>query len=796
MENIISLYEKLGLFYFGKEVDPKTLEITDNLLLYKSQDFTTHGVIIGMTGSGKTGLGIGIIEEATLDKIPSIVIDPKGDMGNLLLAFPDLKPEDFEEWIDPDEAQNKGMDPKSYAAEVASSWENGLKSFYQDKNRIKLYKDNADFTIYTPGSSAGIPLSVLSSFDVPSEDILDDPDTFSSIINSTVMGLLVLIDLKADPLSSKEYMLLATIFSYFWKKKKGLTLEELIGYIASPPFEKVGVLNLKIFYPQNERLKLAMLLNNVLASPGFSIWTEGEPLDIQQLLYTREGNPKVSILSIAHLDTAQRMFFVTLFLNKYISWMRQQKGTPSLRTILYMDEIFGFFPATSNPPSKNPMLILLKQARAYGVGVVLATQNPVDLDYKGLSNIGSWFLGRLQTKQDKDRVMDGLIKDSADSLSKSEIGSLLSNMKKRTFLLKSAHLDHLSLFQTRWVLSYLRGPLSKPEIKKLMAEKNKLLNEREAEDEKSSLQEDSTISEKTASLPLISDKIQQYFLDNSPYHEEIIFEPKILLKGKIRFYSESKGIDEKEEVFLKLPINENTTEINFEKGMPTNDDVSLYDTRSPENAKFYPLPFFIEEMKDFNTVENEFKDSLSRTKRLDLYTSKEFKLLSQPGEDLSSFKLKILELLRERKDEEVDKLRVKFKGKEEILQKKYNRLLEKLGKEETDTKTATTESVLSLGATLLGAFLGRTKVGNLSSGMTGLRRANRIFKEKKDVSLVKNQIEELTKDIEKLEGELNEKIVEISDKLNIDNYEIETLSLQPRKTDISNIYVSLLWESK
>ena len=796
MENTISLYEKLGLFYFGKEVDPKTLETTDNLLLYKSKDFTTHAVIIGMTGSGKTGLGIGIIEEATIDKIPSIVIDPKGDMGNLLLAFPDLKPEDFEAWIDPDEAQNKGMDPKSYAAEVASSWENGLKSFYQDKNRIKLYKENADFTIYTPGSSTGIPLSVLSSFDVPSEDILDDPDTFSSIINSTVMGLLVLIDIKADPLSSKEYMLLATIFSYFWKKKKGLTLEELIGYIASPPFEKVGVLNLKIFYPQNERLKLAMLLNNVLASPGFSMWTEGEPLDIQKLLYTGEGNPKVSILSIAHLDTAQRMFFVTLFLNKYISWMRRQKGTPSLRTILYMDEIFGFFPATSNPPSKKPMLILLKQARAYGVGVVLATQNPVDLDYKGLSNIGSWFLGRLQTKQDKDRVMDGLIKDSADSLSKSEIGSLLSNMKKRTFLLKSAHLDHLSLFQTRWVLSYLRGPLSKPEIKKLMAEKNKLLNEREAEDGKSNVKEDSKISKKTASLPLISDKIPQYFLNNSPYNEEIIFEPKILLKGKIRFYSESKGIDVKEEVFLKLPINENTTEINFEQGMPTNDDLSLYDTRSPENAKFYPLPFFIEEMKDFNTVENEFKDSLSRTKKLDLYTCKEFKLLSQPGEDLSSFKVKILELLREMKDEEVDKLRGIFKGKEETLQKKYNRLLEKLGKEETDTKTVTTESVLSLGANLLGAFLGRTKVGNLSSGMTGLRRANRIFKEKKDVSLVKNQIEELTKEIDKLEGELNEKIVEISDKFNIDNYEIETLSLQPRKTDISNVYVSLLWESK
>ena len=795
MENTISLYEKLGLFYFGKEVDPTTLETTEELFLYKSKNFTTHAAIIGMTGSGKTGLGIGIIEEASIDKIPSIIIDPKGDMGNLLLSFPELKTEDFEEWIDADEARSKDMDLKSYAAKVAGNWKKGLESFHQDKNRIKLYKENADFTIYTPGSSAGIPLSVLSSFEVPSEDILDDPDTLSSMINSTVMGLLALINIKADPLTSKEYMLLATIFSYFWKKKKNLTLEELIGNIASPPFEKVGVLNLKLFYPQNERLKLAMLLNNVLASPGFSMWTEGESLDIQKLLYTKEGNPRVSILSIAHLDTVQRMFFVTLFLNKYISWMRQQRGTPSLRTLLYMDEIFGFFPATSNPPSKKPMLILLKQARAYGVGVVLATQNPIDLDYKGLSNIGSWFLGRLQTKQDKDRVMDGLIKNSTDSLSRNEIGSLLSNMKKRTFLLKSAHLDRLSLFQTRWVLSYLRGPLSKPEIKRLMEEKNKLRNKIKAEVEEGTIKEDSQISKKTASLPLISDKIKQYFLDNSPYNEKVIFEPKILLKGKIKFYSESKKIDEKEEVFLKLPIDQNMTEINFENGILTEDDVGLYETKSVENAKFYPLPSFIEGMKDFKAVENRFKDFLYRTKRLNLYTSKEFKLISKPGEELSSFKVKLIELLREKKDEEVDKLREKFEKKEKTLQKKYNSLLGKLEKEETDTKTVTTESVLSLGASVLGAFLGRSKVGNLSSGVVGLRRANRIFKERKDVRLVKDKIEDLKKEIEELEGELNEKIEEISEKINIDNYEIETLSLQPKKSNISNLSVSLLWES-
>ncbi|HNR65959.1 MAG TPA: DUF87 domain-containing protein, partial [Atribacterota bacterium] len=380
MEDYISLYEKLGLFYLGKEIDPKTLTFkTDEApFLYKSKDFTTHAAIIGMTGSGKTGLGIAIIEEAAIDKIPSIIIDPKGDMGNLLLAFPELKPSDFQRWIDPLEAESKGMKPDVYAEEVAGNWEKGLRGFHQDKSRISLYSNSADFTIYTPGSMAGIPISVLSSFEAPSEDVMNDPDTYSAMINSTVMGLLSLLNVRADVLTSKEYILLAALFSYFWKKNINLTLEQLIGYITNPPFEKIGVLSLNSFYPQKERFNLAMLLNNILSSPGFSTWLEGKNLDIQDLLYTENGKPRVSILSLAHLDSNQQMFFVTLFLNKYISWMRQQTGASSLRTLLYMDEIFGFFPATSNPPSKQPMLILLKQARAYGIGVVLATQNPVE----------------------------------------------------------------------------------------------------------------------------------------------------------------------------------------------------------------------------------------------------------------------------------------------------------------------------------------------------------------------------------------------------------------------------------
>ncbi len=795
MDYNISLYEKLGLFYLGKEVDPKTFQVTDNLFLYKSKDFTTHAVIIGMTGSGKTGLGIAMIEEAAIDKVPSIIIDPKGDMGNLLLSFPGLKVEDFRNWIDPAEAEGKGMDPDVYAGETAKNWEEGLRSFYQDKNRITLFRESADFTIYTPGSSAGVPLSILSNFDVPSQDVLDDPDTFSSIINSTVMGLLSLVDIKADAITSKEYILLAAIFSYFWKNNTNLSLEDLIGHITNPPFEKIGVLSLNHFYPQKERFELAMLLNNILSSPGFSMWLEGEKLDIQNLLYTKEGNPRVSILSIAHLDNTQRMFFVTLFLNKYISWMRQQKGTPSLRTLLYMDEIFGFFPATSNPPSKKPMLILLKQARAYGVGVVLATQNPIDLDYKGLSNIGSWFLGRLQTRQDRDRVIDGLIKNSADALEKGEIESMLANMKKRTFLLKSAHLDTIPLLETRWVLSYLRGPLSTSEVARLMENKKRLLSEAREEVVEIPFKQAEIISEVSQVSPLVSDKVKQFFLSHPPFSEETVYEPKIILKGRVRFYNQSKNVDQQEEINLKLPVSRDSVEIDFNAASP-NDDNSLYDQKPFERARFAPLPPFLEKMKDMKVIEDKFKNYLYDTRRIELYHCKELKILSEPGEELSHFKSRMSDLIKEEKDKAIEKLTEQYAKKEEKLEKDSIKLQEKLEKEETDVKSASTESALSIGSSLLGVLLGRTKVGTLNTGVTGLKRASRILKEKKDVERVKKNIENLASDIQELEEELKQSIEDMSEQFEIDNYKIETVSIKPKKSDIFGLSAALLWETR
>ena len=401
-------YEKLGAFYLGRPFDPSTGKAGDGLILYDSKDLVTHAVCFGMTGSGKTGLCLALLEEAAIDGVPALVIDPKGDISNLLLTFPELSPEDFLPWINEDDARSKGISPEEYARKQAELWKNGLAAWGQDSNRIRRLRAAADFAIYTPGSTAGLPVSILKSFAAPGAAIIDDPELLRERVNATATALLALVGIQADPVQSREHILLATILGNAWKQGRDLDLAALIQAVQSPPVSRIGVLDLEAFYPAKERFALSMSLNNLLASPGFEAWLEGEPLDIAGLLYTPEGKPRVSIFSIAHLGDTERMFFVSLLLNQTLSWMRMQSGTTSLRAMLYMDEIFGYFPPVANPPSKQPLLTLLKQARAFGLGVVLATQNPVDLDYKGLSNAGTWFIGRLQTDRDRSRVLDGL----------------------------------------------------------------------------------------------------------------------------------------------------------------------------------------------------------------------------------------------------------------------------------------------------------------------------------------------------------------------------------------------------
>ena len=464
-------FEKLGAFYLGKEYDLKAGSLQDKLVMYDARDLTTHAVCVGMTGSGKTGLCLDLLEEAAIDHVPALLIDPKGDLTNLLLTFPDLRPEDFRPWINIDDARRKDLSEDAFAASQAESWRKGLAEWGQDGERIRMLRDSADFVIYTPGSDAGIPVSILASLAAPKLDWNTEAELLRERIQGTVSALLDLVGISTDPIRSREHILLSNIFEHYWRLGKDLTLQDLILAIHKPPMSKLGVFDVDTFFPEKERFELSMALNSLIAAPAFQTWLQGQPLDITAFLSTPEGKTRHSIFYIAHLSDAERMFFVTLLLNQLISWMRAQPGTTSLRALLYMDEIFGYFPPTANPPSKKPLLTLMKQARAFGVGVMLATQNPADLDYKGLTNAGTWFIGRLQAERDKMRLLDGLEGASAEasgSLDRNALDQIISGLGKRVFLLHNVNASTPLTFQTRWAMSYLRGPLTRSQVRELM----------------------------------------------------------------------------------------------------------------------------------------------------------------------------------------------------------------------------------------------------------------------------------------------------------------------------------------
>ena len=776
---MVEIYEKLGLFYLGKDIDKDTLEATEALTLLKNKNFTTHATIIGMTGSGKTGLGIGIIEEATLDNIPSIIIDPKGDMGNLCLTDPDFSPASFEPWV-ADEAKTKEKNVSSYAEKIANIWQNGIESFHQTKERVAKF-DSVKKTIYTPGSSAGISVNVLSSLDVPPSQIIEDSDSFSSYINSTVSSLLSLIGIEADPVESKEYILLAQLITNAWLSGNSLSLEDLIGRIISPPFKKIGVLPLDTFYPQAERFKFATRFNSIIASPTFKAWLEGETLDIQKLLYDENGKAKVAIFSISHLSDEERMFFVTLLLNKFIAWMRRQSGTSALKTLLYMDEIYGFFPPTKNPPSKEPMMLLLKQARAYGVGVVLSTQNPVDLDYKGLSNMGTWFIGRLQTSQDIARVIDGLGGKVGSSYDKNEIKNLLANLKKRTFFLKSAHLDDIRLFGTRWVMSYLKGPLKRDEISTLMSDQKEQIKR---EDISQPEVVDQIIPNGFNNYPSLDNSIQQFFLPDLKQSSQFI--PKLKADCTINFFNQSRGIDEEEHLCLSLDIDSQARNLDWDDAVDNSDsDECLLSlpNNAPEQAQFAEPPEVIASDKKLTKATKSLKEWLYHEHQLELYRCKSPKLESNPYESLSDFKVRLSDILSEEKEEAIEVLQERYAKKEKVLTDRLSRALEKLDKEEADT----TGSFLKVGITVLGALFGKSRA---SIGTAGAR----VLKERDDVGRQQERVEKIKDDIEELEEELEDKIDDLVDEFNIDEVEIEEFSIKPRRADVQVNDIAVIWE--
>jgi hypothetical protein len=791
-------FEKLGLFYLGRTYDLENKKANDDLLLYDSKDLTTHAVCIGMTGSGKTGLCLSLIEEAAIDGVPAICIDPKGDLANLCLTFPGLSPSEFRPWVNLDSARQKGLSPDEYASKQASTWKNGLADWGQSGERIQRLKDSAEVLIYTPGSNAGLPVSILSSFNAPSSAILADSDLLRDRINTTVSSLLGLVGIKADPVQSREHILLSTILESAWVKNHAIDLANLIQQVQEPPVSKIGVLDIESFYSSKDRFSLVMALNNLLASPGFSTWLEGVPLDIDQILYTPTGKPRIAIFSIAHLSDPERMFFVSLLMNQILSWVRSQSGTTSLRALVYMDEIFGFLPPVENPPSKLPMLTLLKQARAYGVGMVLATQNPVDLDYKALSNAGTWFIGRLQTEQDKSRLLDGLESATAGTtgrFSRQSIDKILSSLESRVFLMNNTHESAPEIFQTRWALSYLRGPLTRDDIKTLMDPIKPLIlaNQLSAPTSLKTGSSDLHTTQQPALPPNISD----YFFPvrgSTSAEKRIIYMPKLYGIANINFQNPKTKVSTSQTFRYLTPITDKPIPVRWEDADIVEIPAEDLEKAPQKNTMFSSLPHAASKTSSYTSWTRDLTSWLYSTQTLELFSSPSLNETSKLTESEKDFRVRLQQLAREKRDETTELLRKKYASKEATLQERLRKSKQAAEKQADQAKKAKYQTAISVGSALLGAFTGR-KISQTSIGRatTAMRSASRTMEESKDVARAEDTVETITKQITDLQAEFNSEVAKLGERIDPQNETFETLVIKPRKADINLLLVSLAW---
>ena len=794
-------FEKLGVFYLGREYDLDQKERSDNLLLYDSKDLVTHAVCVGMTGSGKTGLCIGLLEEAAIDNIPAIIVDPKGDLSNLLLTFPDLTPQDFLPWVNEDDARKKGMSLEEFASQQASFWKKGLADWGQDSARIQRLCQSTDFTVYTPGSNAGIPISILKSFAAPEKVILEDSDLLRERINTTATSLLNLMGIEADPLQSREHILLSSILYSVWQKGQDLDLAGLIHAIQAPPMAKIGVFDIESFFPSKDRFALAMKLNNLLAAPGFSVWLEGEPLDIDRIFFTSKGKPRMSIFSIAHLNDAERMFFVSLLLTQLLGWMRTQSGTTSLRSLFYMDEIFGYLPPVANPPAKAPLMTLLKQARAFGLGIVLATQNPVDLDYKGLSNTGTWFIGRLQTDRDKERVLDGLEGASASGgrFNRKRMQQILAGLGKRIFLMNNVNEDEPVIFETRWVMSYLRGPLTRNQIKQLMDPKKAAQPISESTVVFSQVASKARKPETAKGRPALPPDIPQYFYPvrkGQPAGASLFYEPMLLGVGKVYFSDKKMAINTEKPISLLTDFADHPSMINWDEAQEVSlSEADVEKDARDENARFGEPPREAAKKQNYLDWSKDFNEWLYRNQSLELLKSPSLSTVSEPGESDRDFRIRLQMVAHEKRDELVEQLRKKYASKIASLENRIRRAEDAVAREAEQAKQQKLQTAISFGTTLLGAFMGRKAVSRSTIGRatTAARGASRAMKEAQDVKRAKESAQVLQQQLYELQEQLTNEIEQVKSSVDPMTENLESYVLRPKKIDISVSLVALTW---
>ena len=782
-------FEQLGLFYLGKRYDLGARTRLDEVVLYDAKDLVTHAVCVGMTGSGKTGLGLTVIEEAAIDSIPVLAIDPKGDLSNLLLTFPALTGRDFADWVDPSDAAAQGIDIDTFASKQAEKWKAGLAEWGEDGDRIARFKSAANVTVFTPGSRAGTPLALLKSLAGPADE---DSEDAAARLASTADSLLALAGIGETDGHNRERTLLATILSRA-TQDDGADLPWLVQQIQRPSFDRVGVLDLETFFPAKERQALALRFNSVLASPGFDVWLEGVPLDPGALFYSADGKPRVAIVSIAHLGDAERMLVVSLLLNALVEWTRRQRGTSSLRALIYMDEVFGYLPPVANPPSKAPLLTLLKQARAYGVGVMLATQNPVDLDYKALSNTGTWFLGKLQTERDKARVLDGL-EGVAGGLDRAALDATLSSLSSRVFLMHDVHEHGPITFETRWTLSYLRGPLGRDELRRLTRDQtpsNTQLPTPKGPEAGAASPEPGARSPKPAadSKPIVPSGIQEVFV---PAPGNTTFQPALYGSAKVQYTDAKRGIDVVQDLNAIAPFTTGAVPVTWDAATDTPVSPEKLATSAPAGATFTTPPAAAVDPRRYPGWSRDFVDWIARARPLTVFTAKSVGLTSTPGESERDFRVRVQLAAREARDAQVEKLRGSYAPKIARAADKIRKAEEALGREQQQVTQQRLQTAVSVGATLLGAFLGRKAISasTLGRATTAARGVSRSMKEGEDVAGAQERLTLAQQEQAALQQQIESEAAALAGSI---DPEIETVEVRAKRAGVDVRLIALGW---
>jgi hypothetical protein len=812
-------------FYLGRRFDLTAGQPTNETLTYDPRDLTTHGVIVGMTGSGKTGLAIDLLEEAALAGLPAIIIDPKGDVSNLLLTFPDLRPADFRPWINPDDARRAGLDLDAYAAQVAQTWRDGLAQWNLGPDDIRRLRAAADFTVYTPGSDAGTPVSIVQSLQMPASLAWDrDGEALRERINGTVTALLGLIGVQADPLRSREHILLATIFEQSWRAGEPLDLARLIAYVQQPPFPKLGVVDRDLFFPPADRLALALQLNGIAAAPGFQYWLTGDPLDVGVLLNTTD-KPRVSIFYIAHLSDAERMFFVALLLNQVWGWLRGQPGTAGLRGLLYFDEVFGYLPPyPADPPSKRPLLTLLKQARAFGLGLVLTTQNPVDLDYKALGNAGTWFVGKLQTERDKARLLDGLESvtlEAGAGFDRTDMDRLIASLRARVFLLHNVHAQGPTVFTTRWAMSYLRGPLTKDQIRTLQVASRQspvasptlpapspFPSTSPVPPVSASLAPPVSVSTHTVVAPQPADRLSVFYLRprvtpsehvaalrvNTGQSVELVsasapvYRPYLYGSARVTYKQARPEVYHTQVVSRAVPADRLA---DWEDGSLAVSDDELEYAPLPGDVRYAALDPEVKTPTGARRLETSFKSFLQRSATVTVFYNSALKNLKpQVGESREEFLRRADEEADKLAEVEAEKLRAKYQAKIQQFEQKLFREQQELTEDRADYDARKREEMFS-GLETVGHFLvGRKPLRSISTAASKRRMTQRAEMEVKESE---ETITHLQSELQVFNKELEDEVIAIGQRYDQVATQVEELSLRPAQAGIEVLTFALLW---